>query len=106
MVRPLTLIQTRTYMCVSHAGPYYQAARGSPTPHCHPFPLGAEISGSGTSFGWLQDVLSCAWRSYNMSTFQIIRPKSQCGAGDAQAAGSMEKQFANFWLFSKPLDND
>ncbi len=28
-----------------------------PTPLCHSLPLGAGISGSGTTFGWSQNVL-------------------------------------------------
>ncbi len=29
-----------------------------PSPRCHSLPFGAEICGSGTTFSWLQDVLS------------------------------------------------
>ncbi len=29
----------------------------SPIPPCHSLPLGTWISGSGTTFGWLQDLL-------------------------------------------------
>ncbi len=34
-------------------------------------------------------LVACAWRSYTMSLAHIIRPKSQHGGVDTQAAGSM-----------------
>ncbi len=33
------------------------SSSGVPTPRCRSLPLGAGISSSGTTFGWLEDVL-------------------------------------------------
>ncbi len=63
--------------------PYCQAVQVSPTPCCRSLFLGAGISSSGTTLGWLQDVMfrQCAWCSYTMSSAHIIWPKLQWWGG-------------------------
>ncbi len=66
------------------------AAQVSTTPYCLSLPLWALISGSCSTFSWMDDVLlTCAWRSHTMNPAHIIWPKSQWGVVDTWAVGSM-----------------